>query len=431
VNVLTLVLAGGSGSRLSVLCQNRVKPAVPFGGKYRIIDFALSNAVNSDLYRIALLTQYRPLSLIQHLGSGEPWDLNRRGPSGMQLWQPHRDHGEQEWQRGTADALYQHRDFIEQSGCEQLLVLSGDHVFKQDFRDLLRFHVASGADITVDALHVRPEDSHRFGIMSVNPDRRITRFAEKPAHLAGGSTLASMGIYVFNTRVLLRRLAEDAANVASSHDFGCDIVPAMVQRDRAFAYPFNGYWVDVGTIAAYWATNLALRAEVPALDLYDRDWVFRTRLQERPPMLVGAAGASHHSLISSGCVIHGTVINSVLSPGVYVERDAVVRDSVIMNDARIGAGAVIDRCVLDKRIEIGRGAEVGVGADTTPNRLEPANLDTGITLIGKRARVPAGAVIGRNCRIDPDTIPEDFASLQVPSGATIGRRQAAGDASGR
>jgi glucose-1-phosphate adenylyltransferase len=429
VKVLTLVLAGGSGSRLSVLCENRAKPAVPFGGKYRIIDFALSNAVNSALYSIALLTQYRPRSLIQHIGMGEPWDLDRPWPDRIQMWQPHPHNGDQEWQRGTADALHQHRDFIEQSGCEQLLLLSGDHVFKQDFRDLLRFHQENSADITVDAMQVRPADVHRFGIMSVDTDRRITQFAEKPKHRAGGSTLASMGIYVFNTRTLLRRLTEDAANPRSSHDFGCDIVPTMVHRDRAFAYPFSGYWVDVGTIAAYWATNLDLLAEAPALDLYDRKWVFHTRFEERPPVMVGPAGASHHSLVSSGCVINGMVINSVLSPGVYIERGAVVRDSVIMNDTTIRAGAVVDRCVLDKEIEIGPGAQVGVGVDLTPNQLEPANLDTGVTLIGKRARVPAGAVIGRNCRIDPDTEPEDFPELQVPSGATIGRRESVGDAS--
>ncbi|MGE5530906.1 MAG: glucose-1-phosphate adenylyltransferase family protein [Bacteroidota bacterium] len=426
VSVLTLVLAGGSGSRLSVLCENRVKPAVPFAGKYRIIDFALSNAVNSDLYRVALLTQHRPHSLMQHIGMGEPWDLNRRWPNGIQMWQPFRGRSEQEWQRGTADALYQNRDFIAESGCEQLLILSGDHIFKQDFRDLLRFHEARSADITVGAMFVPPEEVHRFGIMSVGTDRRITQFTEKPEHSSGGSALASMGIYVFNTHILLRRLAQDAADVDSSHDFGSDIVPRMVQQDRAFAYPFNGYWVDVGTIEAYWATNLALLAEDPALDLYDRNWVFHTRSEERPPVRLGPAGASHHSLVSNGCIIHGTVINSVLSPGVFIERGAVVRDSVVMNDTTIRAGAVIDRCILDKEVEIGTDAQLGAGVDNTPNQLEPENLATGITLIGKRARVPSGAIVGRNCCIHTDTTPEDFPGLQVPTGATITRQESAG-----
>jgi glucose-1-phosphate adenylyltransferase len=426
MGVLTLILAGGAGTRLSVLGKKRVKPAVPFGGKYRIIDFALSNAVNSDLYRIAVLTQHRPHSLIQHIGIGEPWDLNRRWPNGIQIWQPYRGRSEQEWQRGTADALHQNRNFIAESGCEQLLILSGDHIYKQDYRDLLRFHEAKRADLTVAAMHVRPEEVHRFGIMDVAADQRITQFTEKPKHDEGGSTLASMGIYVFNTRLLLRRLAQDAAEVDSSHDFGKNIVPRMVEHDRVFAYPFSSYWVDVGTIAAYWETNLALLAERPALDLYDKNWVIHTRSEERPPVKLGAAGASHDCLVSNGCVIHGTVINSVLSPGVCVERGAVVRNSVIMNDTVIRAGAVIDRCVLDKEIEIGAETQVGVGTDNTPNQLEPDNLDTGITLIGKRACVPAGAVIGRNCCIDANTAPDDFTGLQVPSGATISRREPTG-----
>lgn len=360
---------------------------------------------------------------MQHIGSGEPWDLNRRWPNGIQMWQPHRNHGEQEWQRGTADALHQNRNFIAASGCDQLLILSGDHIYKQDYRELLRFHEAKGADLTVAAIQVRPEEAQRFGIMDVDADQRITRFTEKPKHEEGGSTLASMGVYVFNTRLLQRRLAQDAAAGDSSHDFGKDIVPGMVEHDRVFAYPFGGYWVDVGTVAAYWETNLALLAERPALDLYDRNWVIHTRSEERPPAKFGPAGAAHGCLVSDGCIIHGTVINSVLSPGVCVERGAVVRDSVIMNDTSIRAGAVIDRCVLDKEIEIRADAQVGVGTDNTPSQSESNNLNTGITLIGKRACVPAGAVIGRNCCIDAAAMLADFADLHVPSGATVSRRE--------
>ena len=426
VSVLTLILAGGAGSRLSVLGEHRAKPALPFGGKYRIIDFALSNAVNSDFYRIAVLTQYQPHSLVQHIGVGEPWDLNRRWPNGVQMWQPYGGRSQQEWQRGTADALHQYRNFIAASGCDQLLILSGDHIYKQDYRELLRFHEAKGADLTVAAIRVRPEEAQRFGIMDIDAEQRITRFAEKPKHAEGGSTLASMGVYVFNTRLLLRRLSEDAATADSSHDFGRSIVPKMVEHDRVCAFLFHGYWVDVGTIVAYWETNLALLAESPALDLYDRNWMIHTRSEERPPMRLGPAGASHDCLVSDGCVIQGTVINSVLSPGVYVERGAVVRDSVIMNDTLIRAGAVIDRCVLDEEIEIGADAQVGVGADNAPNQLEPNNLNTGITLIGRRSRVPAGAIIGRNCRIDAATTPADFAGLHIPSGATISRLEPGG-----
>ena len=420
MSVLTLILAGGEGSRLSILGEKRAKPAVPFAGKYRIIDFALSNAVNSDLYRIAVLTQYRPHSLMEHLGIGEPWDLNRRRPNGLQIWQPYRGRHDQDWYRGTADALYQNRNFIAEDGSDLLLALSGDHIYKEDYRDLLRFHQEKEADLTVAVMHVRPDEVHRFGIMSVDADQRITQFAEKPKQ--SESTLASMGIYVFNTAFLLRRLEEDARDSTSAHDFGKNIIPKMVENDKTFAYPFSGYWVDVGTISAYWETSLALLEENPALDLNDLSWVIHTRSEERPPVKCRPPGEIVSSLVSNGCIINGTVINSVLSPGVCVERGAVVRDSVIMNDTTIKAGALVNRCILDKQIEIGASAQVGVGEDNTPNQLEPANLNTGITIVGKRARIPAGAIVGRNCRIDSNVTPDDFERIEIRSGGTITHR---------
>ncbi len=422
MSVLTLILAGGEGSRLSILGEKRAKPAVPFGGKYRIIDFALSNTVNSGLYRVAVLTQYRPHSLMQHIGIGEPWDLDRRRPEGVQIWQPYRGRSDQDWYRGTADALYQNRAFIAEDGSDITLVLSGDHIYKQDYRDLLRYHREHGADLTVAVMHVRPDEVHRFGIMSVDAQYRITKFTEKPKQ--SDSTLASMGIYVFNTRFLLERLEEDAADPHSAHDFGKNIIPKMVERDTVVAYPFEGYWVDVGTIDAYWSTSLELLADQPALDLYDPGWVIHTRSEERGPVRFGPHGDVENSLLSNGCEIDGTVINSVLSPGVRVERGAVVRDSVIMNDTVIGAGAQIDRCVFDKEIVVGAGAQIGVGDDTTPNQLEPDKIYTGITIAGKRARIPANAVVGRNCRIDSDTTPDDYDGLELPSGGTIRRRTA-------
>jgi glucose-1-phosphate adenylyltransferase len=425
MSVLTLILAGGAGSRLSILGEKRAKPAVPFAGKYRIIDFPLSNAVNSDLYRIAVLTQYRPHSLMNHIGIGEPWDLNRRWPSGVQIWQPYRGRKDQDWYRGTADALYQNRNFIAESGCKHLLILAGDHIYKQDYRHLLRWHEDKGADLTVAVMNVLPEETNRFGILDVDTNGRITRFTEKPKQAE--STLASMGIYVFNTEFLLRHLEEDAQDASSAHDFGKNIIPRMVGRDRVFAYPFSGYWVDVGTISAYWETNLALLSNNPALDLYDPDWVIHTRSKERPPVKLGAMGQSRDSLVSNGCVIDGTVIHSVLSPGVCVEPGAVVRDSVIMDDTIIRAGAVIDRSILDKEIEIGAETQIGAGENMTPNLLEPANINTGITIVGKRARVPAGAIIGRNCRIDANTTAKDYDQLQVPSGATISQHDSAGN----
>ncbi|HEY0602604.1 MAG TPA: glucose-1-phosphate adenylyltransferase [Herpetosiphonaceae bacterium] len=417
MDVLTLILAGGEGSRLSILGEKRAKPAVPFGGKYRIIDFALSNAVNSNLYRIAVLTQYRPHSLMQHIGIGEPWDLDRRRPDGVQIWQPYRGRNDQDWYRGTSDALYQNRTFIAEDRSDITLVLSGDHIYKQDYRDLIRYHQEKGADLTVAVMHVRPDEVHRFGIMSVDSDYRITKFTEKPKQ--SESTLASMGIYVFNTDFMLRRLEEDAQDASSAHDFGKSIIPKMVENDNVFAYPFEGYWVDVGTIEAYWETNLALLQPGIELDLYDPNWVIRTRSGGMPPVKFGPHGDAQNSLLSNGCVINGTVINSVLSPGVRVERGAVVRDSVIMDDTTIRAGALIDRCVLDKEIIVGENAQVGVGDDNTPNQTEPKNINTGITIIGKRAHVAPNATIGRNCRIDADITPEDFEQLDVPSGSTV------------
>jgi glucose-1-phosphate adenylyltransferase len=421
MSVLTLILAGGAGSRLSILGEKRAKPAIPFAGKYRIIDFSLSNAVNSDLYRIAVLTQFRPHSLMNHIGIGEPWDLNRRWPNSVQIWQAYRGRKNQDWYLGTADAIFQNRDFIAESDCDQLLILSGDHIYKQDYRPLLRWHAENHADLTVGVMNVPLEETHRFGIVDVDANNHITRFIEKPRK--SESTLASMGIYIFNTGFLLHRLEEDVQDINSARDFGKNIIPRMVGHDRVFAFPFTGYWVDVGTIFAYWETNLALLNDHPALDLYDPNWIIHTRSKERPPAKLGPSGDTHTSLISNGCRIDGTVIHSVLSPGVRVEPGAVVRDSVVMNDTVIRAGAVVDRCILDKEIEIGAGAQVGVGDKMTPNLLEPANLNTGITIVGKQAHVPPGAIIGRNCRIDANTMLTDYDQLLVPSGETVSQHR--------
>ena len=420
MNVLTLILAGGAGSRLSILGEKRAKPAVPFGGKYRIIDFPLSNAVNSDLYRIAVLTQFRPHSLMQHIGIGDPWDLNRRPPNGLQIWQPYRGRSDQDWYRGSADALYQNRNFIKDEGCDTLLILSADHIYKQDYRDMIRFHQNKNADLTVAVMNVPQHEVNRFGIMTVDASQKITRFAEKPK--VSESTLASMGIYVFNTKFLLQLLEEDGQDKNSAHDFGKNIIPRIVEMDRAYAYPFLGYWVDVGTIQAYWETSMALLEENPGLDLYNTDWIIHTRSEERPPVKCIPPGEIIKSMVSNGCVVNGTVINSILSPGVRVEKGALVCDSVIMNDTVIRSGAKVTRCVLDKQIEVGPNAQLGAGEDNTPNKLEPGNLNTGITIAGKRACIPADAVIGRNCRIDPSTSLDDYESLKVPSGGTVSKK---------
>lgn len=416
MRAFTLILAGGEGSRLSILAEKRAKPAMPFAGKYRIIDFVLSNCANSGLTDIAVLTQYRPHSLNEHIGTGRPWDLDRnRG--GIRIWQPYKGRDDQDWYRGTADALYQNRNFIRAERCDTLLVLSGDHIYKQDYGEMLRRHAQTGADLTVAVMEVPREEAHRFGIMKTAPDGHVIEFYEKPREFHG--TLASMGIYVFRTEYLLQRLEEDAQDPSSEHDFGRNIIPSMIRDARVFAYPFSGYWVDVGTIPAYWGTNLELLEDHPPLDLYDPEWRIHTRSEERPPVKLLARSAVSRSLLSNGCVIAGTVVNSVLSPGVIVEAGAEVRDSVILNDTQICAGARIDRCILDKEICVERGALVGWGDDRTPNREEPENLKEGITVVGKEACIPAGMRVGRNCRIASRVRAEDFPGREVRSGECV------------
>ncbi len=416
MNVLTLILAGGEGSRLSVLGEERATAAMPFAGKYRVIDFALSNCSNSGLSDVAVLTQYRPHSLNEHIGSGRPWDLDRtRG--GIHLWQPYRGRSDQGWQRGTADALYQNRGFIEAANCDTLLVLSGDHVYKQDFRPMLRQHEQTGADVTIAAGEVPHEETYRFGIITTTTDGRIVEFHEKPQEFKG--TLASMGIYVFRTGFLLEKLEEDARDESSAHDFGRNIIPSMIEEKEVYVYPFTGYWVDVGTIPAYWQTNMELIEDDPALDLYDERWRIHTQSEERPPVKLGEGAQVARSLLSNGCIVAGTVVNSVLSPGVVVAAGAEVRDSIIMNDTVVEAGARVDHCILDKQIVVGREAQVGYGTDETPNRDDPENLRSGITVVGKAARIPGDTRIGRNCRIDLNARESDFPGREIPSGENV------------
>ncbi|MBX5489563.1 MAG: glucose-1-phosphate adenylyltransferase [Chloroflexi bacterium] len=418
-NTIATILAGGQGERLSVLSSKRAKPAVPFAGKYRIIDFTLSNCVNSGLYNVAVLTQYRPHSLNDHIRTGRPWDLDRnRG--GVRLLQPYLGRRESDWYRGTADAVYQNLTFLfEDYNADLMLVLSGDHVYRMDYRKLLAFHEAKQADCTVAVFEVPLREAHRFGTLIVDDDQRVVEFEEKPARPR--STLISMGIYVFERPILEQRLEEDARS-RSRHDFGGDILPRMVELDRVYAYRFRGYWRDVGTIQSYWEANMGLLAEPPEFELYDPTWVIHTRSEERPPAKISSTGAVSRSLISHGCTIHGTVEHSVLSPGVFVAEGAYVRDSIVMTDCIIGPNSVLDRVILDKEVVVGTSCQLGVGEANTPNRLEPRRLNTGISLVGKRARIPSGLRMGRNCRIDPDVTERDFGGRsELPSGESIVR----------
>jgi len=419
MKVLALILAGGEGTRLSILTEKRAKPAVPFAGKYRIIDFTLSNCVNSGIYSVGILTQYRPRSLNDHIRRGRPWDLDRSLEGGVTMLQPYRGRRDEDWYKGTADAVYQNLDFVLRQKSDYVLILAGDHVYKMNYEYMITFHEEKRADLTVAAINVSPEEAHRFGILTVDDDWWVLDFQEKPAEPK--STLASMGIYVFNTNVLAERLEEDARR-RTSHDFGRDIIPRMVAEGASvYAYPFSGYWVDVGTIEAYWRANMDLLAEEPPFDLHDRSWVIHTRSEERPPVKVRRGGRVARSLVSNGCIIEGRVNHSVLSPGVRVERGAVVRDSVVMTDALIKAGAVVDHAILDKNVVVGEGACIGFGDDYTPNETQP-NLTIGLTVVGKNTRLPAGIRVGRNCLISSDIEDESFFATDfIPSGKTIGQ----------
>jgi glucose-1-phosphate adenylyltransferase len=410
---MAVILAGGEGERLSILSQERAKPAVPFGGKYRIIDFTLSNCVNSGVTDVVVLTQYNPRSLNDHIGLGRPWDLDRnRG--GVKLLQPYISRGRvAEWYRGTADAVLRNLNVVEHSAGDTVLVLAGDHIYKMDYQPFVAAHRRHRADVTIAVRRVPLAEASRMGILALDEQNRVIDWQEKPKQPK--SDLASMGVYVFSKKTLRRWLSEDRA------DFGANVIPAMLEAGaRVYGYRYNGYWQDVGTIQSFWEANMALLDDDPELDLSDKEWVIHTRSEERAPARVGPTAQVHRSLISHGCVIAGTVVNSVLSPGVRVDVGAVVRDSIVMFDSVIRSGAVVDRAILDKEVVVGQGAIVGDGPfDDRPNKQEPGRLNTGITVVGKHAIVPRGVRIGRNVKVAADVRTSDFAGRVVRSGESV------------
>src|SRR3954453_9790334 len=413
---MAVILAGGEGERLSILSSVRAKPAVPFGGKYRIIDFTLSNCVNSLIDNVVVLTQYNPRSLNDHIGLGRPWDLDRN-TGGVKLLQPYIARGRvAEWYRGTADAVLQNFNVIEHDAGETIVVLAGDHIYKRNYQPFITAHRRKRADVTIAVRRVPLAEATRMGILGLDDSDRVVEWQEKPKHPK--SDLASMGVYVFSKRALRRWLSEDRS------DFGRDVIPAMLEGGaRVFGYHFEGYWQDVGTIQSYWESSLALLNDRPELDLYDREWLIHTRSEERAPAQVGPTAQVHRSLISHGRVINGTVVNSVLSPGVRVDVGAVVRDSIVMFDSVIRSGAVVDRAILDKEVVVGPGAIVGDGPDfSTPNRQEPARLLTGITVVGKQSVIPRGARLGRNVKVGERVRSSDFGARMVRSGGTVDRK---------
>lgn len=407
-----VILAGGEGSRLGVLTAKRAKPAVPFGGKYRIIDFTLSNCVNSGLFDIMLLTQYRPHSLNEHIGVGRPWDLDRSFTGGIRVYQPYKGRADTDWYLGTADAIQQNFTFLKEGRPDYVLVLSGDHIYQMDYGRMMAFHQQNAADLTIATLRVSLEEATRMGILATDDEYRVTQFVEKPKNPPG--TLASMGIYIFNLEVLDKMLLEDAQRSDSAHDFGRDVIPRMIATGRrVFAYPYTGYWVDVGTIDSYWRAHMDLIKFPPLLDLNDRTWIIHTRSEERPPVLIQSGAKVVDSLITDGSIIApGAVVErSVLSPGVYVGPEAVVRESIVLTDSSIEGGARVERAIIDKQVTVGHNARVG--------RLDPSATDLGITTVGKSAQIPGGLVIGRGVVVGPNMGPTDFSPRGLTDGAKL------------
>ncbi len=405
---LAIILAGGRGSRIDILSQKRVKPSVPFGGKYRIIDFTLSNCANSGIYDIGILTQYLPLSLNEHIGNGKPWDLDRRD-SKVTLLQPH-----SEWYQGTADAVKKNLAFVERNAEELVLILSGDHIYKMDYREVINQHIETGAELTVCAKVVPIEEASRFGILETNEDLEIEKFVEKPADPK--SNYASMGIYVFNKDVLLEML--NSLDIEDL-DFGKHIIPEMIGKNKVYAFPFTGYWKDVGTYDSYLEASLELTRtyDENVIDMYDPNWKFYTRSEDLPAVKVSRGANIKKSLLSNGTVVSGRVERSILSPGVIIHPNATVINSVLLNGVRVREGAYIENSIIDKRVDVGENSVIGSGVDYTPNVERPDLLESGINVIEKWTKIPADSMIERNCRIFKTAKEEDL--KYVKSGSTI------------
>lgn len=417
-DVAAIILAGGVGERLGNLARERVKPAIPFAGKYRIIDFTLSNCVNSGIYNVAVLTQYQPRSLTDHIGIGMPWGFLALPDRKIQLLQPYltREEG-RDWYKGTADAVYQNLQYVEEQGAEHILILSGDHIYKMDYTDMIRFHEKNQADVTLAVTRMPAEELQEFGTVSVEDDWQVNGFQEKVKEPK--SDLVSMGVYIFQKDFLHRALEEDAQRRSSKHDFGRNVFPQLVGNCRLLAYNFEGYWRDVGSVRSYWQANMKL-LDAPSSFMFGTDWPIRTKEEEpRPPAIISQRGDIINSMISNGCFIEGRVEHSVLSPGVRIATNAVVKNSVIMSDTMIGRDSIVDGSILDKEVVVEAGCYIGFGEDFQVNREEPNVLNTGITVIGKGAKIPAGTKIGHNCAIFSNVVEKDFRKPEVQSGETI------------
>jgi glucose-1-phosphate adenylyltransferase len=403
-----IIMAGGEGARLSALTAKRTKPAVPFAGKYRIIDFPLSNCVNSDIFDILVLAQYRPHSLIEHIGAGAPWDLNRDFTGGVRILTPYKARYDSDWFEGTADAVQQNFSFIKRGSPDLILILSGDHIYTMDYDTMITFHMDQQADLTIASIRVPLEEASRFGVLKVDQKYRVTSFVEKPRKPT--SDLINMGVYLFNLDLLDRVLWDDHLRENSTHDFGHDILPSLVKsKMRVIAFPFTGYWMDVGTILSYWQAHMDMLSPNPPLKLYDRSWVIHTRTEERPPVRIPQNACVFASMISDGCTIqeNARVESSVLSPGVTVRPGAIVRESIILTDAIIESGAIVERAILDKQVLVEQNARVGGGI---------ANPDIKLAVVGKNSIIPAGMIVEPGAAIGTDVSTSDYPGPVVKSG---------------
>ncbi len=414
--MIAMLLAGGQGSRLGVLTRKVAKPAVTYGGKFRIIDFPLSNCINSGIDTVGVLTQYQPLRLNQHIGIGIPWDLDRNN-GGVTILAPRQTSGGSgEWFMGTANAIYQNIDYIDSNDPEYVLILSGDHIYKMDYSEMLDFHKKQNAAVTIAVIEVSLEEASRFGIMNADENDKIYEFEEKPEHPK--SQLASMGIYIFKWDLLREALIEDS-KVHPDSDFGAHIIPKMLDEGQVlYAYRYKGYWKDVGTIDSYWESNMELIHTVPQFNLYEDFWKIYTKTDHQPPSFNGANSEIEESLTNYGCEIYGQVYRSILGPDVIIEEGAIVCDSIIMRNTTIGAGSNIQKCIVDENCVIGKNVQMGMG-DNIPNEKKPNIYSTGITVIGDHTSIPDGVTIGKNCVIYGNTISSDYQDNQLPSGQTI------------
>ncbi len=412
--MIAMLLAGGQGSRLGVLTSDVAKPAVAFGGKYRIIDFPLSNCVNSGIDTVGVLTQYQPLRLNTHIGIGIPWDLDRNH-GGVTVLPPYEKSDNSEWYSGTANAIYQNLNYIDSYQPEYVLILSGDHIYKMNYEVMLDFHKENNADVTIAAMPVPWEEASRFGLVITDENKQITEFEEKPANPR--SNLASMGIYIFNWSVLREALV--TMSEQSNCDFGKHIIPYCRENGRRlFAYEYNGYWKDVGTLGSYWEANMELIDLIPEFNLYEEYWKIYTNSDTIEPQYISADAVTERCIIGEGCEIFGQVYGSVIGAGVVIGKNTVVRDSIIMQDTVIGDNVIVDKAIVAENVSIGNNVELGVG-EPAENKLNKSVYSFGLVTIGENSVIPSGVKVGKNTAIAGKTTKEDYPEGLLAGGESI------------